>query len=129
MTPQRDRDLSRRERQIMEILYRREEASVTDIVERLPEPPSETAVRTLLRILQEKGFVKRRKMGRKHVYRPRSSRTQAARTALTGVLSTFFSGSLGDAIAAHLADPHTRINRAELDRLTRLINEAKKGSS
>ena len=122
-----DQDLSRRERQIMEILYREGEASVAEVVDGLPDPPSDTAVRTLLRILQRKGYVRRDKAGRKHVYRSSQSRTKAARAALTGVLSTFFGGSLGEAVAAHLADPSSRIERAELTRLTRLIEEAKKG--
>ena len=122
-----DRDLSRRERQIMNVLYRHERASVGEIAAELPDPPSETAIRTHLRILEEKGQVRRQRAGRKHIYRPRMSRKRAARAALTGVLSTFFDGSLGEAVAAHLADPRAEIDEEELKRLKKLIRDAERG--
>ena len=121
-----DLQLSRRERQIMNILFRRRQASVVEIAAGLPDPPSDTATRTLLRILEGKGYVRRQKQGRRHLYRPAVSRTRAARTALSTVLGTFFGGSLGDAVAAHLADPKSEIDEDELDRLQSLIDEAKK---
>lgn len=120
-----DRDLSRRERQIMHVLYRRERASVTEIASELPDPPSDTAIRTHLRILEEKGHVKRRREGRRHVYAPTMSRRRAARAALDGVLSTFFDGSLGDAVAAHLSDPRADIDDDELERLRALVRDAR----
>ena len=97
-----DQNLSRRERQIMNVLFKHGEASVTDIAGELPDAPTDTAIRTHLRILENKGHVKRHREGRKHLYRPTMSRRRAARTALSSVLSTFFDGSLGDAVAAHL---------------------------
>ena len=123
-----DQDLSRRERQIMNVLYRREQATVTEIAAELPNSPSDTAIRTHLRILEEKGHVKRQRTGRKHLYRPTMSRKRAARAALTGVLSTFFDGSLGDAVAAHLADPKSEVDDDEIKRLRALIRQAGKSS-
>lgn len=119
-------DLPRRERQIMNALFRRQRASVKEIAEEIPDPPSETAIRTFLRILQEKGYVKRERDGRRHIYRPAVSRTRAARKALAGVLGTFFEGSLGDAVAAHLADPSAQVDEDELERLRELIESARK---
>ena len=123
-----DQDLSRRERQIMNALYRRGQASVTDIAADVPNAPSDTAIRTHLRILEEKGQVKRQRAGRKHLYRPAMSRKRAARAALSGVLSTFFDGSLGDAVAAHLDDPGSEIDEKEIKRLRSLIRDAGKSS-
>lgn len=119
-----DEDLSRRERQIMNVLFRHGRASVTEIAADLPDAPSDTAIRTFLRILEEKGQVKRQREGRKHVYRPAMSRKRAARAALSGVLSTFFDGSLENAVAAHLADPASEHDAEELKRLRKLIRDA-----
>ncbi len=119
-----DQDLSRRERQIMNALYRLGSASVADIAAELPDAPGGSAIRTHMRILEEKGQVQRKRDGRKHLYRPTLSRTRAARAALTGVLSTFFDGSLGDAVAAHLADPKSGVDEDELKRLRDLIKDA-----
>ena len=127
-----DLDLSRRERQIMNVLFRLGEATVVEIAGELPDPPSETAVRTFLKILENKGHVRRQRQGRRHVYRPAKSRKRAARAALSDVLSTFFKGSLGEAVATHLSDPTTRLEAEELERLRRLIREAegpKRGKS
>jgi len=120
-----DRDLSRRERQIMEIVFARGETSVTEIVAALPDPPSDTSVRTFLRILEKKGRVKRRREGKRHVYAAAGSRKQAARAALKNVLGVFFGDSLTDAIASHLADPTAKIDDEELKRLARLIKNAR----
>lgn len=124
-----DLHLSRRERQIMNILFKRRQAAVTEIAAGMPDPPSETAIRTLLRILEGKGYVRRQKEGRRHLYRPAVSRTRAARSALSSVLGTFFAGSLGDAVAAHLADPKTELDEPELARLESLIEQARKDRS
>lgn len=123
-----DQDLSRRERQIMNVLYRRGRASVSEIAAEVPNSPSDTAIRTHLRILEEKGQVRRQRAGRKHLYRPVMSRKRAARAALSGVLSTFFDGSLGDAVAAHLADPGSEVDDKEIERLRALIRDAGKSS-
>ena len=118
--------LSRRERQIMDVVYAGGEASAAVVVERLPDPPTRTAVRTLLRILEEKGHLKHRKQGREFIYQPTRARHRAGRSALRGVLATFFEGSLEKAVAAHLADPAAEPTPEELKRLSRLIRDAKK---
>jgi predicted transcriptional regulator len=118
--------LSRRERQIMDIVYASGEASAGQVVERLPDPPTRTAVRTMLRILEEKGHLKHRKQGREFIYQPTRARQRAGQSALRGVLATFFEGSLEKAVAAHLADPSAEPTPEELKRLARLIREAKK---
>ena len=119
--------LSRRERQIMDILYARAEAgaSVADVLAALPDPPSYSAVRALLRVLVDKGHAKHREEAGKYLYLPTTPRTQAAKTALRRVLETFFSGSFENAVAAHLADPSTRLSVKDFERLTALIRQAK----
>lgn len=121
-----DNGWSRRERQIMQVLYLLGDATVADIVGALPNPPSDTAVRTFLRILETKGHVKRRRTGRKHVYRAARPRHRAAREALSNVLNVFFENSLSNALAAHLADPSVRLSESELKRLKVIIDEARK---
>ena len=92
----------------------------------LPDPPSHTAVRTFLRILEGKGQIRRRKDGKRHIYMAAGSRKRAARVALNNVLRVFFGDSLGDAVSAHLADPKAKIGKNELDRLSQMIAEARK---
>jgi predicted transcriptional regulator len=121
-----DTHLSRRERQIMDIVYARGQASATDVVENLPDPPTRTAVRTLLRILEEKGVLKHHKLGREFIYQPTRPRDHAAKSSLRRVLSVFFGGSLEKAVAAHLADPGAKLDAQELQRLATLINEARR---
>ena len=118
--------LSRRERQIMNVIYARGEASASEVWEALPDRPSRTAVRTLLRILEEKGRLGHRKRGREFIYRPTRPRTRAGRSALLGVLETFFDGSLEKAVAAHLADPGVKLSPEELERLARLVRDARR---
>ncbi|MHC4399205.1 MAG: BlaI/MecI/CopY family transcriptional regulator [Planctomycetota bacterium] len=118
--------LSRRERQIMSVVYARGEASATEVWQSLSDRPSRTAVRTLLRILEEKGHLRHRKQGREFIYRPVRPRGRAGRSALHGVIETFFDGSLEKAVAAHLSDPGIEIPPEELKRLAQLIREARK---
>ena len=118
--------LSRRERQIMEVIYAREEATATDVLENLTDAPTRTSVRTLLRILEEKGHLKHRKRGREFVYYPRRQRERAGQSAFQRLLQTFFDGSLEKAVAAHLADPSAEISPDELRRLSALISQAKR---
>ena len=117
--------LSRRERQIMDIIYERGEASVKEIRDRLPEPPSHTAVRTLLRILEGKGHVKRQKRGREFYYSYRRARHRAGQSAMKRVLRTFFDGSLERALAAHLTDRGSAPTSEELRRISALIKKAR----
>lgn len=117
--------LSRRERQIMEIIYRRGRATAVEVHGDLPDPPSKTAVRTLLRILEEKGHLKHNQEGPAFVYTPSRPREQAARTALSRLLDTFFEGSLEKAVAALLGESRRQISAEELDRLAELIRQAR----
>jgi len=121
--------LSRRERQIMDIIYAQGEASALDVLNGLPDPPTKTAVRTLLRILEEKGHLKHKQVGLKYVYQPSRPRRSAGRFALRRVLETFFDGSLEKAVAVHLGDSAVDISQDELRRLADLISQAKKTRS
>jgi predicted transcriptional regulator len=118
--------LSRRERQIMEVIYAKGEATANDVLSALPNAPTHTAVRTFLRILETKGHLKHKKRSREFVYFPTRQRERAGKSAFHRVLQTFFSGSLEQAVAAHLADPKTQVSPEELERLSALIREAKK---
>jgi predicted transcriptional regulator len=117
--------LSRRERQIMEIIYTRGRASAAQVVADLPDPPGKTAVRTLLTILERKGHLAHRDEAGTYIYAPIRPREQAAQSALRKVLQTFFGGSLEQAVAAHLADDQSQIDEDELKRLAKLIRQAK----
>ena len=118
--------LSRRERQIMDIVYSRSAASATEVLEDLPDAPSRDTVRTILRILEAKGHVSHSKRGREFVYRPTASKARAGRTALDRVLQTFFGGSVSEAFALHLVSDGEKISPQELERLSDLIRQAKK---
>ncbi len=117
--------LSRRQRQIMDTIYGRGKATATEVWQDLPDRPSRTAVRTLLRILEEKGLLRHQKQGRQFVYQPTRPRGRAGQTAFRRVLSTFFDGSLEKAVAAHLANPNSQLSADELQRLAGLIEEAR----
>ena len=120
--------LSRRGRQIMDIVYARRHATVTDVIHGLPDPPSRTAIRTLLGILEKRGYVKKHgKRGREIVYRPVQPRKHAGQSAMRRLVKTFFEGSLPEALAAHLADPRAGVSAEELKRLSELIRKARKG--
>ncbi|HEY7056993.1 MAG TPA: BlaI/MecI/CopY family transcriptional regulator [Vicinamibacterales bacterium] len=126
MTPTAHRDLSRRERQILDILYQKGRATAADVQAELPEPPSYSAVRALLRILEDKGHIRHEQDGPRYVYLPTVARDNAKRSALRHILQTFFDGSAEQAISALLDEPSTRLSREELDRLARLIDGARK---
>lgn len=118
--------LSRRERQIMEAIYRSPDSTVAEIAAAISDPPSNGALRTLLAILERKGHLKKKKRGHRNVYSPRVARNKAAREALRQVLDTFFGGSMENAFAAHLTNPGAQPDTEELARLGRLIRKAKK---
>jgi predicted transcriptional regulator len=120
------RDLSRRERQILDILYKHGRATAADVQAALPEPPSYSAVRALLRILEEKGHVRHEQDGPRYMYLPTVARDNAQRSALRHILQTFFNGSAEQAISALLDDTSGRLSPAELDRLARMIDTARK---
>jgi len=117
--------LSRRERQIMDVLFRLGEATAADVLEGLPDPPSYSAVRALLRILEEKGQISHTQDGPRYVYRPTVAPEKASRSALRHVLRTFFDGSAEQAVAALLDEAGGDLSDAELDRLASLIDQAR----
>ena len=119
-------ELSRRERQIMDVIFARGEATVNQVVEDIPDAPTSMAVRRMMHILEEKGHLKRREEGREVVYLPREAKRKAGRNAFQRVLETFFNGSLEDALSAHLVSRKDALSAAERDRLVALIKEAKK---
>ncbi len=119
-------DLSRRERQIMDVIYQRGEASVADVLAGLPDAPSYSAVRAMLRILEQKGHLKHRREGVRYVYLARQSRRVASRSALKRVLHTFFDGSVERAVAALLDDSDAELSKKQLERMAELVRKAKK---
>ena len=118
-------NLSRRERQIMEILYRSGPATAMEVLAALPDPPSYSAVRALLKILENKGHAGHVMEGTKYVYKPTLPPERARRTALENVLDTFFDGSAEKAVAALLDMSKTGLSDEELGRLSLLIEKAR----
>jgi predicted transcriptional regulator len=118
--------LSRRERQIMDVLHARAQATAAEVLAALPNPPSYSAVRALLRILEEKGHVKHHRDGARYVYLPRASKEAASKSALKRVVSTFFQGSVTQAMAALLENSDAEISDSELEKLQQIIKQAKK---
>ena len=119
--------LSRRERQIMEIVYRLGEATAAQILEQIEDPPSYSAIRALLRILVDKQHLQHRADGPRYVYWPTVSRTKARAAALAGVVDNFFEGSAARAAAALLGSVHgKKLTKTELDELSALIDSARK---
>src|SRR4249920_3963876 len=120
------RDLSRRERQILDILYQRGQATAAEVQTELREPPSYSAVRALLRILEEKGHVRHEEDGPRYVYLPVVTAKKAQKTAVAHLVSTFFQGSAGRAVAALIENSDMKLGDAEIDRIERLIAAARK---
>lgn len=118
-------ELSRRERQIMDLLYRQGRATAAEVKTNLPDPPSYSAVRAMLRVLEEKGHVRHVQDGPRYVYAPSVARDRAKRSALRHVVRTFFDGSREQLVAALLDDRSTRLSDDELERLARLIERAR----
>ncbi len=118
--------LSRRERQILDVVYSRGRASAAEVVAHLPDAPSKTAVRTFLRILEEKGHVVHEEQGRTYVYRPCQPQKRAGAGAFRRVLDVFFGGSLEEAVAAHLGESAADLDDAALKRVAGLIREARR---
>lgn len=118
--------LSRRERQIMDVIYIRRSVTVQEVVDEIPDPPSYSAVRAMLRVLEEKGHVKHREEGPRYIYMPTVPRDEASRSALRQLVRTFFDGSAEQAAAALLDMSGPELTREELDRLSEAIEEARK---
>src|ERR1051325_8576678 len=126
MSTHTESHLSRRERQIMDVLHARGTATAAEVLAALPDPPGYSGVRALLRILEDKGHVKHQKSGARYVDLPRASRGPASRSALRRVVSTFFQGSVTQAMAALLENADTELSDAELTRLQQIIRKARK---
>ena len=118
--------LSRRERQIMDIIYQRGQATAAEVMEDLPDPPSYSAVRALLRVLEEKGHVRHKHDGPRYVFYPTVSRDRARQSALKQVVGTFFEDSTEQAVATLLDMSAKEMSEVELDRLAELIEQARK---
>ena len=118
-------DLSRRERQILDVLYRAGRATAADVQEALPNAPSYSAVRTLLRILEDKGHVRHEQDGARYVYMPTVERDRAKKSALRHMVHTFFDGSATQAIAALIDEDSKRLSDEDWDRLRDLIDRAR----
>ncbi len=116
--------LSRRERQIMDALHRHGQGTAAEVQAALPDAPSYSAVRALLRILEEKGHIRHRRDGVRYVYVPRASQVTARRSALRRVVSTFFQGSVTKAMAALLETADTELPDSELQKLQQIIKQA-----
>ncbi len=120
------RQLTGRERQIMDIVYRHGQVTVAEVLNELPDPPGYSAVRALLRILEQKGHVRHAQDGPRYVFRATVPRNQAQRSALSRVVQTFFDGSTEDAVVALIDMSHTRLSKPDLARLSRRIKDARK---
>ena len=118
--------MSRRERQIMDVVYRLGEATVADVLRELADPPSYSAVRAFLRILEEKGHLRHKEAGPRYVYSPRVPREKARRSALRRLLHNFFDDSGESLVAALLDDDAARLSSQELENLAGLIERARK---
>lgn len=119
--------LSKREQQIMEVVYQRESVTASDVQEGLKDKLSNSSVRTHLRILEEKGHLKHTEEEGRYVYRPTKPRQSAAQSALKRVLTTFFAGSTEAAVATLLSSSEANLSDAELDRLSEMIEKARRG--
>lgn len=122
-------DLSKRERQILEILYRRGKATAAEVQEDLDDGSSYSAVRGMLRVLNEKGLAEYQPDGVRYVFSPATPRDEAARTALHGLLDTFFAGSVSQVVSTLLSEKELKVSDEELDRLAKLIERARKERS
>lgn len=118
--------LSRRERQIMDILYRTGKATAAEVRDAMPDAPSYSAVRAMLRILEEKGHLRHEQDGPRYVFLPAEPRDQAKRSALRHLVETFFEGSVEQTVAALLDGATKNMKPSELDKLSKLIAEARK---
>jgi len=117
--------LSRRERQIMHLLFQNEQMTAKEVTAQLEDAPSYTTVRTLLRILEEKGHVSHAQEGKQYVYQPIRQSTEVGQHSLQQLLKTFFRGSITEAVATFIDHPDTKMSAAELEELEDLVKKAK----
>ena len=118
--------LSRRERQILDVIFRLGEAAVGDVLPHLPDPPAYDSVRTMIRSLERKGYLQHRREGTRYIYRPTQSHKTASRSAVSHLMTTFFRDSVADTVAAVLDVASNDLTDAELKQLEQLIEQARK---
>ena len=128
-TPPMEHRFSRRERQVMDVVFRMGEASVADVLERVPDAAGYNAVRNTLSILVEKGFLRHRREGHRFIYAPAVPLAAAKRSAVRHLLQTFFKGSPSDAILTMLDLSSSRLSEAQLDEITAWIEEQREKST
>lgn len=121
-----EQPLGHRERQIMDAVFRLGEGSVSDVLSEITDPPSYSAIRKMLNVLEQKGFLKHRRVGTKYIYRPTKSHQTASRTAIKHLLSTFFSGSVADAVHTLLDVSSQQLSPEDFDQLRETIEKARK---
>ncbi len=121
-----EKSLSRRERQIMDIVYEMKEATALQVLERLPSPPSYSAVRALLRVLEQKGHLLHKQDGPRYIYVPRLAKDKARKSALAHLKQTFFDGSTAEVVAALLDMSEENLSEEDYERLSALIDKARK---
>jgi predicted transcriptional regulator len=121
------RELTRKERQVMDVVYQSAPVTAAEIMENLPDKTSYSAVRAVLRVLVEKGYLRHRHEGVRYVYVPTVPREKARASALKHVVETFFGGSPGEAMVSLLDESAARLQSEDLDRLEALIQKARKG--
>ena len=121
--------LTRRERQIMDILYRRGRATAGEVMEEVPGDPNYSTVRTQLRVLEEKGHVTHEEHGLRYVYSPAVPRSSARKSALRHLVETFFDGSAENAVAALLGGEGSKLSEEQLDRIASLVKQSKAGKA
>lgn len=126
MAKKQTAELARRERQIMDVIFRLGEATVAEVRAQLADPPSYSSVRTIIRKIEAKGLLKHRQDGKRYVYRPTQSRETASRTAAQRLMDVFFSGSAPDTVAAILDVSAKNLDKSDLERIAQIIEQAKK---
>lgn len=125
MASQTPPTLSRREREVMDVLYRMGEATVAEVMEQMTDPPTYSAVRSILRVLEEKEHIQHREDGPRYIYAPAVERDRARRAALDHLVDTFFDGSAQQALAALLSRNDLELPEAQVRRLARAIDQAR----
>jgi predicted transcriptional regulator len=126
MAQPKQHTLSRRERQIMDVIYARGRATAQEVTENIPDPPSYSAVRALLRVLEDKGHLRHEQDGPRYVFLPVVTRERASQSALRQLVRTFFDDSASQTMAALLDLKSRQLDDSELDRLAQLIERARK---
>jgi predicted transcriptional regulator len=119
-------DLTRRERQIMEIVYRMGSVSAVDVMEGLPDKPVNATVRTMLGVLEEKGFLRHEREKGRYIYYPTIPLNKARKTALDNVLNTFFKGAEANAVISILKESESRLSKEEVDSILELIDRSRR---